>query len=170
MLLLYRKWNTPGYKKRCHLHSTMLLLYRFGQFRTVKIQSDLHSTMLLLYLIELAIPGQLDLVFTFHYASTLSQKARIRVMVPNSFTFHYASTLSGNRDIYRFEDTEFTFHYASTLSMALNNICFKYLDLHSTMLLLYLFRVISIGLTVGIYIPLCLYFIFREEVRADHKK
>ena len=54
------------------------------------------------------------------------------------FTFHYASTLSSPRYQFPFSPIVFTFHYASTLSYFAVAVTWYYIDLHSTMLLLYL--------------------------------
>ena len=118
--------------------------------------------------------------FTFHYASTISQAGAARTLTDPiyiplcfyfirigktssaiwiKFTFHYASTLSQqgvNRSI---SCLWFTFHYASTLSWKRYNRSGDYIDLHSTMLLLYLWTAISHRWTMPIYIPLCFYFI-----------
>ena len=78
--------------------------------------------------------------FTFHYASTLSNKFgeadtrtlkiyiplcfyfigknRRRKNTPAQFTFHYASTLSCSSCSGAVSDASFTFHYASTLSLS----------------------------------------------------
>ena len=55
-----------------NLHSTMLLLYRLLrlQYRAKRIY--LHSTMLLLYPIAPVMALYPSMIFTFHYASTLS--------------------------------------------------------------------------------------------------
>ena len=72
MLLLYRhRIDVIPYQIHA-LHSTMLLLYLRRIQHRRKLLLPLHSTMLLLY------PGILDLllplcyIFTFHYASTIS--------------------------------------------------------------------------------------------------
>ena len=55
-------------------------------------------------------------IFTFHYASTLSNDGRSAFRKGSSFTFHYASTLSAVHDAFSLHQCGFTFHYASTLS------------------------------------------------------
>ena len=100
------------------------------------------------------------IVFTFHYASTLSVLFFTQIKNVSKFTFHYASTLSNkyeetNGVVYNLHSTMlllyqvttadtvaitiFTFHYASTLSNYEENVTQSQLHLHSTMLLLYRF-------------------------------
>ena len=117
MLLLYRSQeiHCPGLRRH-NLHSTMLLLYRDVVYRQVRRY----------------------LIFTFHYASTLSFLVLKGESMSTSFTFHYASTLScaaldasHQHDIIyiplcfyfilalsmlKVGNSRFTFHYASTLS------------------------------------------------------
>ena len=103
-------------------------------------------------------PGR-ETPFTFHYASTLSgSHRRLQVLAP-AFTFHYASTLSRMPCRYRRGRKEFTFHYASTLSPGCSIAVTGVSNLHSTMLLLYR-RSGRTGCCIRfIYIPLCFYFI-----------
>ena len=54
---------------------------------------------------------------------------------------------------------QFTFHYASTLSFLFTPEELQERNLHSTMLLLYLFAVSPKSTRIKIYIPLCFYFI-----------
>ena len=116
----------------------MLLLYRHLSFRSESDQYHLHSTMLLLYRAD-SLPDCLwGSQFTFHYASTLSTITAAEDIVTPEFTFHYASTLSGTVPEDRERDCEFTFHYASTLSAIAELKTVMEKNLHSTMLLLYL--------------------------------
>ena len=95
--------------------------------------------MLLLYLKE---PTQTrtGTIFTFHYASTLSNSGIVNTSLPSAFTFHYASTLSSFSE----------------------NADPVTLNLHSTMLLLY-----RRGARLIIYIPLCFYFIRADRAACD---
>ena len=120
-------------------------------------------------------------LFTFHYASTLSQRIRRYNGGRSSFTFHYASTLSEMQTAI----TVALLHLHSTM-LLLYQCCkvisrFKILHLHSTMLLLYrrkggqqLLNEFDLHSTMlllypldtdfyhvhnYIYIPLCFYFI-----------
>ena len=123
--------------KKLNLHSTMLLLY----------QSRPGSK---IFLIAIYIP----LCFYFIRAVRILQEAECL------FTFHYASTLSGFNPLQEISESTFTFHYASTLSrLPDTQLTNEQLNLHSTMLLLYLpggFRCVRDD---QIYIPLCFYFI-----------
>ena len=115
----------------------MLLLYQFLRSPWYDLILYLHSTMLLLYLIPPARPEN-SIIFTFHYASTLSETEVPKIVDSVIFTFHYASTLSD--------------HAAHLVSVHLGH-------LHSTMLLLYQIpRRYGSG-RISIYIPLCFYFI-----------
>ena len=76
--------------------------------------------------------------FTFHYASTLSEMEHAGLQKKMSFTFHYASTLSDISTYGHIELYIFTFHYASTLSCLSASGTTHQIYLHSTMLLLYL--------------------------------
>ena len=102
----------------------------------------------------------LEILFTFHYASTLSGLTPrpltpvFRIYIPLCFyfiptapllwsgrcvfTFHYASTLSLPSPNQWNAVTLFTFHYASTLSRTRCRLWAQETNLHSTMLLLYL--------------------------------
>ena len=167
-----------------YLHSTMLLLYLcFLTFR-IAVWSYLHSTMLLLYLhcicmiidqhiiyiplcfyfiTKLLVGNSASLtLFTFHYASTLSNVLCTSIALISAFTFHYASTLSKTQALEAPASAPFTFHYASTLSYLLFcrshclgfiyiPLCFYFIDeLNRFRTLLNL-----------IYIPLCFYFIYK---------
>ena len=158
MLLLYRELLSGGAYACGDLHSTMLLLYlKAARIRNYS-ELYLHSTMLLLYRGEggkyrgrgfIYIPlcfyfiwcgeymTQKWHIFTFHYASTLSQPTSETQYFLYAVTFHYASTFSLLfADILAYND-EFTFQYASTLSIeGTTKSGFKF-NLHSTMLLLY---------------------------------
>ena len=132
----------PCIPQRCEvqldLHSTMLLLYPQTGIAAAAAVVYLHSTMLLLYHMRHAFWCYEHLLFTFHYASTLSED-RLHVLVLRlhlhstmlllypiapmlvsselcSFTFHYASTLSMPCSQLAALPSSFTFHYASTLS------------------------------------------------------
>ena len=102
-----------------------------------------------------------NVIFTFHYASTISPLCTARglkcliLYIPlcfyyyietlskvlfsaNSFTFHYASTISWSWPILCTRSSDFTFHYASTISVCFNSqaLC-----------------------NIRLYIPLCFYYI-----------
>ena len=81
------------------------------------------------------------------------------------FTFHYASTLSSIFNGHNLFPCQFTFHYASTLSFAVNipcsNICCIYIPLCFYFIPA---RFSNLSHFVNIYIPLCFYFI-----RVCHK-
>ena len=140
----------------------------------------LHSTMLLLYL-ERESKDRIQVRFTFHYASTLSEQMprgvvvhlhlhstmlllyprRLCIAYRNLYNLHSTMLL-----LYRFSVLSkstayisFTFHYASTLSKASGETLYKLSHLHSTMLLLYLNETPSPDTWPPIYIPLCFYFI-----------
>ena len=145
MLLLYRQPSSPSHLRFLNLHSTMLLLYRRGPV------DDENGRV----------------VFTFHYASTLSL-ARVEcifsvpIYIPLCFYFiltyiphslvllHLHSTmllLYRIRSIYPGYSYIFTFHYASTLSP----------------------QVLICKDQLLIYIPLCFYFIyFRSSITRSH--
>ena len=93
----------------------MLLLYQRSLQSRPSLFLDLHSTMLLLYPVTNAQAANI-VVFTFHYASTLSHTPFSIPHIPVKFTFHYASTLSGSPLYGLHCISSFTFHYASTLS------------------------------------------------------
>ena len=143
------------------LHSTMLLLYHCFRPLMLTPWSDLHSTMLLLYLCSARAISWSYWLFTFHYASTLSEsKFHKKISIANlhstmlllyrgiryatissiRFTFHYASTLSSLLMTIWNSIFIFTFHYASTLSMCRYRQGSHGPNLHSTMLLLYLIQ------------------------------
>ena len=76
-----------------NLHSTMLLLYRRSGNRPVLGNTDLHSTMLLLYPLRGHEPRQPAVIYIplcFYFITCLQPMREIY----GSFTFHYASTLS----------------------------------------------------------------------------
>ena len=98
---------------------------------------NLHSTMLLLYRFP-PLSICISIIFTFHYASTLSSISSSSRLCIAWFTFHYASTLSSERLSEFSSSFSFTFHYASTLSFAQRSLC---------------------AVCTLIYIPLCFYFI-----------
>ena len=111
-------------------------------------------------------PGR-ETPFTFHYASTLSGSHGRLLAFQGIFTFHYASTLSRMPCRYRRGRKEFTFHYASTLSPGCSIAVTGVSNLHSTMLLLYR-RSGRTGCCIRfIYIPLCFYFISRFAGNSD---
>ena len=181
MLLLYQPSDPLNADGGDHLHSTMLLLYRRAASSQNRSRRNLHSTMLLLYpssvrrlcssysiyipLCFYFIPASgcmfaFQGIFTFHYASTLSDPCSycFRTHFPFTFhyastlskclsedhrlypifTFHYASTLSGYSESKTRRIYKFTFHYASTLSCWPSwRKAWPGSYLHSTMLLLY---------------------------------
>ena len=103
-------------------------------------QTNLHSTMLLLYLISSASTVALC-PFTFHYASTLSKV----LCTSMTRTSHLHSTM--------------LLLYRSSI----RQLGIRHLHLHSTMLLLYRWRNGGSKIAKCIYIPLCFYFIKRDE-------
>ena len=123
--------------EKIHLHSTMLLLYPGSNHRISWMHLHLHSTMLLLYL-----NGFTGITPAF------------LIYIPLCFYFISGCALSSR------PYAPFTFHYASTLSKWLYRNHARLLDLHSTMLLLYLRLRAFISSLCSIYIPLCFYFIF----------
>ena len=104
---------------KIHLHSTMLLLYPSPFDLPRSNVSNLHSTMLLLYH-KIQPKNRLpSVVFTFHYASTLSdgvnplQGQVCHIYIP--LCFYFISRLPSQKK----RPSPFTFHYASTLSKIL---------------------------------------------------
>ena len=85
---------------------------------------------------------EISMQFTFHYASTLSNTVGSGADEMYTFTFHYASTLSPLPKMLPHCVPLFTFHYASTLSILDYLVSATWINLHSTMLLLYL-RIVS---------------------------
>ena len=59
-----------------------------------------------------------------------------------------------------FTSSAFTFHYASTISPHLCRTQQRCWTLHSTMLLLYLWKIVWFSNLAFLYIPLCFYYIF----------
>ena len=180
MLLLYRRCPLFPRHVQIDLHSTMLLLYRWKRFcgesqsaiyiplcfyfiKECMMAYDgsvqhLHSTMLLLYPYRSACMRRFSMIFTFHYASTLSGNRYENFLLGFLFTFHYASTLSGrtgrnnsNSQIY----IPLCFYFIQSLSDEDRTL----LNLHSTMLLLYPMPDCLNTIRCPIYIPLCFYFI-----------
>ena len=146
-----------------------------------RMAMPLHSTMLLLYRRGTGYRN-LIAIFTFHYASTLSE-GRLSgwpeclqiyiplcfyfinrlgidwgliwsIYIPLCFYFIISVILSSVTC-----SAWFTFHYASTLSayVSWHTACHNYL--HSTMLLLYPKLLHQNIIAFRIYIPLCFYFI-----------
>ena len=121
-----------------HLHSTMLLLYPLPLQQNNFLHQNLHSTMLLLYLTYTRRIKHIPTTFTFHYASTLSYARVTCLVLGKTFTFHYASTLSTRSgcSVLRFD--------VIYIPLCFYFIILDYVewdspvDLHSTMLLLYL--------------------------------
>ena len=119
------------------LHSTMLLLYPVAEPKP--FQYELIYIPLCFYFIVLcAASHTLHIWFTFHYASTLSPSGMIArisslsIYIP--LCFYFISAMPGMLDL---AAASFTFHYASTLSSDRHFRIAAFLDLHSTMLLLY---------------------------------
>ena len=132
-------WDVPTWADHIYIPLCFYFIRVYYGFKSINY-SNLHSTMLLLYLSVRKIPCFLLIIYIplcFYFISTLFLLVNVFVQ----FTFHYASTLS------------------ALSSMAI--ICSR-VNLHSTMLLLYL----SCGLikiqSQSIYIPLCFYFIQRR--------
>ena len=135
----------------------MLLLYRLT-YRDILPAITIYIPLCFYFIAGQSVNKNLDKLFTFHYASTLSLSDSRPIFLLKSFTFHYASTLSNSVVpimaqkldlhstmllLYRRSEqstvrcTTFTFHYASTLSHCRLNSC----------------------PVQFIYIPLCFYFI-----------
>ena len=136
----------------------MLLLYRY---------IDIHHKIL-------------PTVFTFHYASTLSDNNCNRckekyIYIPLCFYFILRRIAAkdidtciyiplcfyfiGGKQESASKNTQFTFHYASTLSKPKRIVERSKKNLHSIMLLLYQVNNIQVSSGLSIYIPLCFYFI-----------
>ena len=96
------------------LHSTMLLLIPDLVRQDLVFHAHLHSTMLLLIRHCRKLFGCRKFQFTFHYASTYTQRIFVSFPALSLFTFHYASTYTHPHNIRRLPYFEFTFHYAST--------------------------------------------------------
>ena len=180
MLLLYPSEGAQAGPLTLYLHSTMLLLYLQSTSEITAEAPNLHSTMLLLYLRSYGQIRQGGVVFTFHYASTLSLTEYITSVwnadlhstmlllypldcpgaEPLKNNLHSTMLLLYLGPAFRACPLSvFTFHYASTLSIQKIYSFLDFFYLHSTMLLLYQrsghgFRGWNI-----IYIPLCFYFI-----------
>ena len=76
-----------------NLHSTMLLLYPQRMMACGLLQHHLHSTMLLLYRYTALPPAACSNIYIplcFYFINGI----RLRIQSPVLFTFHYASTLS----------------------------------------------------------------------------
>ena len=92
--------------------------------------------MLLLYLVNAIEKGWLFNIYIplcFYFIGNPRQLISISAL----FTFHYASTLSNSEYDIPHRIAKFTFHYASTLSRHIISSFDEILHLHSTMLLLY---------------------------------
>ena len=120
-----------------NLHSIMLLLYQMA-YRIWVAVLQIYIPLCFYFIYRTFSANTGCYLFTFHYASTLSEPSATRKITVTIFTFHYASTLSvkpvAQRNncglIYiplcfyfiskRLEALQinplFTFHYASTLS------------------------------------------------------
>ena len=82
--------------------------------------------------------GLTGILFTFHYASTLSKTVRERQ--DESTDLHSTMLLLYHRQLWQTQSPQvFTFHYASTLSGSSPAFLRSISNLHSTMLLLYLY-------------------------------
>ena len=179
MLLLY-PGDYPESENESTIYIPLCFYFILAVHRLCRVKPHLHSTMLLLYPDKPAISIK-HCIFTFHYASTLSEHPVPLSRNGYSFTFHYASTLSRRSQkicndfvylhstmllLYQKPETGtsgiyhvFTFHYASTLSVFALCFCCCQHHLHSTMLLLYQWTNFIAAGERKIYIPLCFYFI-----------
>ena len=143
-----------------YLHSTMLLLYQVIHTFHNKHNILIYIPLCFYFIFNALVNGASGLVFTFHYASTLS----LTIFRHREQTLHLHSTmllLYQRRTVSDHIWPLFTFHYASTLSNSCLGgmiflmliyipLCFYFIcagnlrffcsniDLHSTMLLLYL--------------------------------
>ena len=138
----------------------MLLLYHNPLELITKYYKDLHSTMLLLYRLSQLAYQYKNLLFTFHYASTLSYwtvsglSHWYSIYIPLCFYFiEYPVILR-----IRKADLHSTMLLLYLIFTTSSRTVFAYL--HSTMLLLYPsgdLHVLCSALVI--YIPLCFYFI-----------
>ena len=158
MLLLYLLFGQAELNSSIYLHSTMLLLYRRPPLVDLRLDVLIYIPLCFYFIIASHNFNSRSILFTFHYASTLSRtKSKLDTTLV-LFTFHYASTLSCAIAYNTHILSLFTFHYASTLSVKISDVvkvcniyiplCFYFivmsstrevtpLNLHSTMLLLY---------------------------------
>ena len=140
MLLLYLRMDSGDPQLFVDLHSTMLLLYPNTPYADMSRLLPIYIPLCFYFIIDACVGFFTRLIFTFHYASTLSHTGGRWFWVHYLFTFHYASTLSlqnitQSLGFYHLHSTMlllypneysivpvswygFTFHYASTLSFS----------------------------------------------------
>ena len=120
----------------------MLLLYPFKRYKRF---FNVFIYIPLCFYFILHHPGNFPscIPFTFHYASTLSERAGKPGLNVILFTFHYASTLS--------QQAAARFNIPAPIYIPL---CFYFIDCSSG----------SKSSLSSIYIPLCFYFIFRRDM------
>ena len=142
-----------------YLHSTMLLLYPKPLVEN-RHDCDIYIP-LCFYFIVTATPGEgMQLSFTFHYASTLSndstdsQTDGSTIYIPLCFYFICLFLSHGQRAFLIYIPLCFYFIEAPIGIAGEIRI-----HLHSTMLLLYRKSQITCSMGSDIYIPLCFYFI-----------
>ena len=158
MLLLY-PWPSPGSPGSLCIYIP-LCFYFIPLCSTTKENSrrNLHSTMLLLYPYHCHARTvkrfiYIPLCFYFILQRRTERPCTLHIYIPLCFYFIHNTTWQYLAQI------KFTFHYASTLSEVMKKVEGTNLDLHSTMLLLYLRIRIHFPHRSLIYIPLCFYFI-----------
>ena len=146
-----------------------------------RLPQNLHSTMLLLYLMIGVDNTTIDSIYIplcFYFIRTIhcTKAARVMIYIPLCFYFIQEDSYSQKHlnGIYiplcfyfianpeadeEWPARSFTFHYASTLSRIGGVLSTMQQNLHSTMLLLYLYAEKCREVAELIYIPLCFYFI-----------
>ena len=98
MLLLYLLFGQAELNSSIYLHSTMLLLYRRPPLVDLRLDVLIYIPLCFYFIIASHNFNSRSILFTFHYASTLSRtKSKLDTTLV-LFTFHYASTLSFPKD------------------------------------------------------------------------
>ena len=158
MLLLYLFSTVLLYNLVISLHSTMLLLYLTSSLKESS-PFRLYIPLCFYYIEEFCIlrgvKSFLYIPLCFYYILYNGRVLRSPVI----FTFHYASTISVSSICPGIWFSSFTFHYASTISSDDIVKAFFNPTLHSTMLLLYPTAWQAGELEIHLYIPLCFYYI-----------
>ena len=129
MLLLYRwsrRWKRLNLQ---NLHSTMLLLY-LEKSITNKVYWRIYIPLCFYFIIANNIKSGVTILFTFHYASTLSRarwalSVRSPIYIPLCFYFIDTGFCGSQRS------GSFTFHYASTLSRTSFSLLFSSIQVYS---------------------------------------
>ena len=133
-----------NYIRNFHLHSIMLLLYR-----TATLRED-----------------DIGLLFTFHYASTLSQPdivcdGHFYIYIPLCFYFIINYNMACIRTIFIY--IPLCFYFIKLLKDCMTTVGFIYIPL-----CFYFIKMTELqpGSTGHIYIPLCFYFILQELMNS----